>query len=138
MKTQKQVISERPTYARLIRAVIRNIGIESVQDVVNHGIDGGFNGFIYTADTVRFFEAHKNQIMQLAEEQARDFGQGVLDMIRGFNCLQTQGKPDYTTSEIAKGIFAGGQGWDMSADARIIQNAMAWYAAEEVCRWFVE
>lgn len=138
MKTQKQVIAEHLEYTRLIRAVIHNIGIESVQDVVNHGIAGGFNGFIYTGDTVRFFENHKKLIMQLAEEQSQEFGGDALDMIRGFNCLSSREKPDYTASEIAKALYAGGRGGDMSENARTIQNAMTWYAAEEVCRWFAE
>ena len=30
--------------------------ISEVQDIVNHGITGGFNGFIYTAELVEFFD----------------------------------------------------------------------------------
>ena len=41
MKTLAQVVKENPQYSQLIRAVVRNIGEESIADVNNNGIDGG-------------------------------------------------------------------------------------------------
>jgi len=52
MKTLKQVITDNSDYKTLINAVISRIGMDSVSDVVNHGIDGGFSGFIYYTETM--------------------------------------------------------------------------------------
>ena len=36
---------------------------QTVRDIINHGIDGGFNGFIYTAELEKFYDANKERIM---------------------------------------------------------------------------
>ena len=134
--TKKEVIENRPEYKTLINAVIRRVGMDSVQDINNHGVDGGFGGFIYYTDTVKFYNRYKKQILQMAEEMAADLGEGdMLSMIQNFNCLSSgrypDRKPDYTQTEIAQALFSGkGECVDQ------IKNAMAWYAAEEVCRMF--
>ena len=46
MLSKKQVIANNPQYKTLINAVYSRIGKDSIEDVVNHGINGGFNGFI--------------------------------------------------------------------------------------------
>jgi hypothetical protein len=56
-------------------------------------------------------------------------GIDILEMIRGFRCLGNKGKPDYTATEIAEAIYAG-----TGECADTIQNAMAWFALEEVAR----
>lgn len=89
MKTKKQVLSERSDYSKLINAVISRIGMESVEDVVNHGIDGGFSGFIYTADTVKFWKTYKKDIMKMAQEMAADWGESLLEMIGALVALNT-------------------------------------------------
>jgi hypothetical protein len=127
MKTLKQVLLDNSEYKTLINAIIKRIGVRNVSDVINHGIDGGFNGFIHTADTTHFFRRHKSQIMQLARNLSDDMGEDLLSMIQNFNCL---GK-DFSMAEIAETIFA-----NSGTDAQQIQNAMAWFAAEEVCRMF--
>lgn len=128
MKTKTQVLKEWAEYRTLINAVISRLGMDSVEDVQNHGVGGGFSGFIYYNDTVRFFNRHKKQIMKLADNLANECGVGVLELIQGFNCLR-----DFklTVDEIAKAIYTG-KG-EMTAQ---IKNAMAWFAAEEVCRFF--
>jgi hypothetical protein len=137
MKTLEQVTHERPEYKRLINDVINNIGIESVEDVINHGIDGGFNGFIYTADTVAFYKKHKKAIITLAKEMAYDMGENIREMIGGFNCLKYY---DYKTSK-----WIEEEGQDVIGETvygnkvdDMVANALAWFAAEEVCRMFEE
>lgn len=132
MKTKKQVLTE-TTYPKLVNAVISRIGMDSVEDVVNHGIDGGFNGFIYYKDTVKFFNTHKKDILAMAKDMADSLGEDMLTMIAGFNCLSNNRKPDYTVNEIGEAIYAG-----RGEAADIVKNAMAWFAAEEVCRMFEE
>jgi hypothetical protein len=137
METKKQVIEENPDYKTLINAVLNRLGMESIEDVNNHGIDGGYGGFIYYDDTVAFFKRHRKIILRMAEEMAEGLGQDMLAMIQHFNCLcntrERPPKPDYSQNEIARAIYQGkGDGVTQ------IQNAMAWFAAEEVCRMFEE
>ena len=44
MKTIKKVVEENQDYRRLINAVVSRIGKESINDVNNHGINGGYSG----------------------------------------------------------------------------------------------
>ncbi len=130
MKTMKQVTSERPEFSRLIRAVVRSIGLDSVPDVNAHGIDGGFSGFIYTRETVAFFDKHRDDILNLAGEMAGNLGEDLLSMVQSFRCV---GK-DYSPTEIGEALFSA-----KTSDAiDVVRNGMAWFAAEEVCRMFDE
>lgn len=129
MKTITQVIKERPEYRSLIEAVVKNIGKESIQDVVNHGINVGFGGFIYYADTVKFWRKHRKIITRLAEEQWQELDyQNLLDMISGFRCNN-----GWTTDEVARAFYG-----NYNDEYERIYNCLAWYAAEEVCNWFME
>ena len=49
-------------------------------------------------------------------------------MIASFNCLNN----DYSVEEIAEAIYSPAE------DETQVQNALAWHAAEEVCRMFEE
>lgn len=127
MKTLAQIVKERPDQARLIKAVVSRIGKESIMDVINHGIDGGFGGFCCYCDTVRFFRTHRKVILEMAEELADDLGEDMLTTIQNFGCL---GK-EFSLTEIGQALFTNkGEMVDQ------VQNAMAWFAAEEVCRMF--
>jgi hypothetical protein len=135
MKTKTQVIKERPEYKTLINAVINNIGMDSVEDVINHGIDGGFHGFVYHTETIAFYKKHKKIINKMALEMASELGENILEMIGGFNCLKyydhKTGK--WTESEGQDAIGKTFYGNDLDTQ---VANALAWFAAEEVCRMF--
>jgi len=126
MRTLTEV-TKQAQYPRLVRAVIRKIGLDSIEDVNNHGVDGGFNGFIYHRDTISFFKRHRKDILALAQESADSMGVGMLEMIQGFNCV---GK-DYSIEEIGQAVYSG-----KGEASTTIKNALAWFAAEEVCRMF--
>ncbi len=144
LKTMAQVKKERPEFRALIGAVIEGIGgVERIADVINHGIDGGFGDFIYYADTVAFYKKYRKKINALAEELADEIGEGgVTEMVGAFNCIKSY---DYKTErwtdkddrkDIAVCLF-GGSLRNLTDDVRI-PNDLAWFAAEEVCRWFEE
>jgi hypothetical protein len=128
---------------KLIRATVAQFGgwerfTESAADVTNHGINGGFGGFVYCSETCKFFTKNRTMIMELAEEQAQQIGDGgALEMIQSFNCFSSGNypnrKPDYTQSVIAEAIYKGN-----GEEATQIQNGMAWFAGEEVCRAYVD
>ena len=130
MRTTAQVIEQTNIPASLVRSVVRQLSDkESFRDIVRGGIGGGFHGFIYHSDTVAFFKRNREAIRDMAREQAQDFGQDVVSMVAGFNCLTD----DYETREsIARCLF-GGRLTDADTE---VANALAWYAGEEVARAF--
>jgi hypothetical protein len=136
--TLKQLIENSNIPQRLIRAVIRQMGgwesfKGSALDITRHGIDGGFHGFIYNADTEPFAKRNRADIAIMASEQASEFGIGVIEMIRGFGCFRhdTQ-KP--TDAEIGSALYAGKD----ANDGAPVLNALAWYAGEEVSRAYCD
>lgn len=120
----------------LVRAVVRQSGgwqsfKESAPDICRGGIDGGFHGFTYTAETEAFARRNRADIAAMAQEQASDFGTSVTEMIRGFGCFRhNQQKP--TDSEIGQALYAG------QDDGYGVLNALAWYAGEEVARAYCD
>jgi hypothetical protein len=127
MKTQIKVNETR--FPRLTRAILRHLDREQLEDVARHGADTGWSGFTYYTETCAFYKAHKADILKMAEEMASDLGEDMITMIRNFNCLSTNRKPDYSQSEIAEALYSG-----RGECADIIRNAMAWFALEEVAR----
>jgi len=134
LKTTAQAISDSGIDSTLIRAVVRAIGRDAIQDVNAHGIDGGFSGFIYTADTVAFFKRHRKAICSLVSQAADDMGETAVDMVCRFNCLagRDSSQFDEFRPSVARCIY-GGRTTD---DDDVVMNALAWFAAEEVCRAF--
>jgi hypothetical protein len=106
----------------------------TLADICAHGLEGGFNGFIYTRETVAFFEANREHIVRLAEDMADDMGENVLDMIAGFNCLGGRGdakaRKEFLPSA-GRCIYGNGSVADGDYD---VADALAWFAAEEVAR----
>ena len=116
---------------QLKNAVIRQLGgKDSLEDIANHGIDGGFTGFIYYTDTVAFYKRQRKNILELAKAMASDFGQDVVSMIAGFNCLTDD---DETRESIARCLWGR-----VTDDDTQVANALAWFAAEEVAREYVD
>ena len=123
--------------ASLIKAVVRQMGgwqsfKEAAPDICRGGIDGGFNGFIYNADTEPFARRNREAIANMASYQAKDFGVGVMEMIRGFGCFRNGTPP--TDEEIGMALYAGKD----KEDGLPILNALAWYAGEEVARSYCD
>lgn len=118
----------------LKNAVIKQLGDkEYLRDVCEHGAAAGFPGFIYYSDTCAFYARHKKDINKLAEELANDLGEDLITMVRGFNCIKDQ----YRSSEIAKTMF-GRRSEQEKKDLCQIDNALAWFALEEVARYVCE
>jgi hypothetical protein len=130
MRTKTQVIKDRPELKTIINAVISNIGMDSVQDVNNHGIGGGFSGFIYYGETHAFAMKHRKTIVKILEEQADEFGQDVVSMVAGFGVFRNSPMDNEDKKELYRYLGFG------KCEQSAITNLMAWYAAEEVCRMF--
>jgi hypothetical protein len=129
--TMKQLIDNTNIPAVLVRAVVRQSGgwesfAEMAPDIANHGIDGGFSGWISYSDTHAFWKRNRVAIMGMAEEQAKDFGVGVLEMIQNFGVFRND---PITIDSLARALYQG-----KGDSVTTVQNVMAWYAAEEVAR----
>ena len=110
----------------LEKAVLKQLGgKESCQDVVNHGADAGYPGFTYYTDTCKFYKDNKAEIIQLAKEVASDGFQDLLIMVSQFRCLKDM---DLTPYEISLALENKGD----EDNITLVQNAMAWFALEEV------
>ncbi len=121
----------------LVRAVVDQFGgwedfERQAKDVTDHGIDGGFHGFIYHADTEPFARRNRSAIAAMASKQANEFGTSITEMIQGFCCFRNGHKP--TDEEIGRALYAGKN----LEDGVNVLNALAWYAGEEVCRSFCD
>ena len=128
--TLSQVIKDNSDYKTLINAVINNIGLDAVEDVVNHGIDGGYSGFIYYSETHAFAMKYRKLIVKMLEEMADSLGEEVVSMVSGFGVFRNSPMDNEDRKELYK--YLGGGRCEQST----ITNLMAWFAAEEVCRMF--
>jgi len=134
MKSIKEFAAQSHISESLIRAVVRQIGgwdyfQQTASDVNSYGAAGGFSGFTYYTDTVKFFNNNRAEIIYVARDMADQLGEETIEMIRSFNCL---GKK-YTGDEIGQTLYGAKR--DVNTQ---ISNALAWFALEEVCRSYVD
>jgi hypothetical protein len=119
---------------KLINAVKRNLGgdaNEQLKDIAKHGIAGGFGGFIYYRDTIKFFKNNRAEIIELVREMAQEFGQDPIEFVASFNCLKPA---DFETrEEIARALYG-----KLKADDTQVPNALAWFAGEQVARYVTD
>ena len=131
MKSKTQVLAENPQFKTLINAVYNRIGKESIEDVNRHGISGGFGGFIYYSETIAFYKRYRKLINSMAFDMAADLGENVVDMVASFRCVNDDNE---TRHDIGICLY-GGNMRSLKEDVHV-PNALAWFAAEEVCRMF--
>lgn len=135
--TMKKLIESSNIPAKLIRSTVKqcdgwNHFKEYAADVARHGASGGtFGGFVYYDDTCAFYRRNKRLILDFAESQSSEMGfKSLLEMIMSFGDVK---RDKYTQNEILNALYANkGDSVDQ------IQNLMAWYACEEVCRAYVD
>jgi len=111
----------------LTQAVINQYGnkkefLDSVSDICRGGASAGVSGFIYYRETIDFTEKNFDLIMAKLKEDAKDFGLGLIEMLKGFNCFN-----GLNEDEIAEGLY------NKDSDNRAsVFNGLAWYALESV------
>lgn len=119
---------------RLVFAVNEQMGgslQEYAADIANHGIDGGFSGFIYYSETAPFAENTntRQDIIKLLEEQAQEFGQEVSEMVAGFGVFRRDKMSETDRRDLYRYLS------ETSCKETKIPNIMAWFAAEEAARY---
>lgn len=123
---------------KLAGAVIRQFGgwenfQEKAPDVSNHGIDGGYCGFIYYTETVAFVKKHKKLIIENLTHFADEIGESFTKVIAGFNCLKNSG---ITDDDVITALM-----YPRSCDEYAVTqvyNALAWYAGETVAHEYTD
>ena len=133
--TLKHFIENSNLPARLINGVVKQIGgwqnfKDRADDVANHGAGGGYPGFTFNADTCAFTKKYRKEIADLAEQMADDLGEDVFEMIRGFRCVES----NTPYKSISRALYGGKE----TDDSTQLENALAWFALEEVCRAYVD
>lgn len=80
-------------------------------DIASHGADSGYPGITYYADTVHLYDKFSDEIWDMANVDAEEFGyRTTLEFIASFN--------------IARCVV----------DDDTFKNLMVWYAAERIAR----
>ena len=121
--------------AKLIKRVVAQFGgweqfKESAPDVTNHGIDGGFGGWIYYSETHEFAMKNRALIVELLEDTAAQMGEELVDMVSSFGVFRNY-KMDADDRKDLYKYLGGGR-----PQQGTITNVMAWFAAEEVCQTY--
>lgn len=131
MKNQQIKISE-TRFPKLTRAVLKQIGgdRETLKDVARHGAAGGFCGFTYYKDTSAFYRKNREEIKKLLGETSENYGEGLFSMVCNFVCLRDW---KVTEDQVAAVLF-GKFGEIDEEDETQIENALAWFALEEIAR----
>jgi hypothetical protein len=128
-----------------IRNVIEALGFDPVhatgeevkelsdvfKECSEHGADSGFSGFIYYSETIPFFIANRQDIVNHMEQTAAEFGTDIISMVQGFGVFRHSNKP--TPSEVGRAL------WDSKEyqELTTLYNVFAWYALEEISRtWY--
>ena len=119
--------------AKLIKRVVAQFGgweqfKQSAPDVTNHGIDGGFGGWIYYSETHEFAMKNRALIVELLEDTAAQFGEELVDMVSRFGVFRNSPMDADDRKDLYKFIGGG------RPQQGTITNVLAWFAAEEVCR----
>lgn len=142
--TVKECCKQNPAHAKLIRAVVKQLGgmntdtQQMMEDILSHGIDGGFHGFIYYSDTCKFAQKNQKAIVALLEEQADSYSKSALDnintvrMVQGFSVFRRDGMDKDDLKDLY--LFLAGHAG--RCKGHTVTNVLAWYACEEVCRMF--
>lgn len=151
--SQKDFVKKSRMDSGLLNAVVEQSGgwedfRESAPDVVENGIDGGFGGWIYYSETINFYRSNHEKIRTQLYGDAEQLDLYVVEYIKSFQCLKGL---EPTENEIVGAMLCCADPRDnhlpkfLEIEAeltdgiiRIIQNALAWYAAETACRSYME
>lgn len=130
-------------FTSLQQAVITQLGyswnnpcqelVDTLEDISKYGISGGFSGFIYYTETFEFCVEHGPEILKALKALANDLGMSTIELVRSFACIDS----DIEEEHILDAFFVckyRTETENIEDDGRMVCNALAWFAAEEVAR----
>ena len=128
---------------KLAQAVFKQLGgennvtdmleiIDTLKDIAKHGIQDGYNGFIYTEDSCNFFDKNKVEILNLIANDAQGFDINELEMINNFPTIKNSGEP-ITLQFFYEAMKNKGTGnEDNSYEYIDLKNSLSLYVANRV------
>lgn len=78
--TTRTLIVRARTFKDWMRANLKS----ELRDIANHGVDGGWCGLTYTADTVKLFDKYEEEIWGVLADMADNMGTNVLGLMATF------------------------------------------------------
>ena len=117
---------------RLVSAVLDQLEAEdsvTLEDISNHGVAGGFTGFIYTYEIIEFFEVNRPLILDQLKEDIKSMSENsILEFVKTFSCLPSE----VTTDDIGVTLWSD----DLASD-EMVAVCLAQYAAETVAKDYI-
>jgi hypothetical protein len=112
---------------KLANAVINQISLP-FKELLQYANDyrdatSGVSGFIYYDDTHKFAVKNRKAIIQLLEETSEQMDTNVIDLVKGFNCLEVDNED---LKDLYK--FLGGAKVEQCS----VTNALAWFTLESI------
>jgi len=101
------------------------------ENCAEHGANIGISGFIYYSETIAFFKANRQDIVNHMETTAAECGMDIISMVQNFGVFRNSDKP--TVEEVGKAL------WDSRyrEELKTLYNVFAWYALEEISHtWY--
>lgn len=122
--------------SRLQQIVIEQLGFselgndckQTLSDIANHGVSGGFGGFIYHSDTIKFFDDNRSLILAELASFGDDLGESAPDMVKNFGCLDSN---DFETMQAVDAVLMDIE-CENEGDEVQVKNALSWWACEHV------
>lgn len=109
--------------SKLEKAIIRKCVLEGLYSVRQGGADCGISGFIYYKDTCRFFQRHKEEILEMVKESADELGDSPMEMVKSFKCLE--GAEEEAIGQVLYGRAT-------HEDCDMVKNGLVWFALETI------
>jgi hypothetical protein len=139
MTTKRITVKDAMKCHPLAPAVLRQLGggadaVQSAIDAAEHGADAGFNGFTYYADTLSFARRNRELISQAVKDMADDCGETPISLVQGFGCLKDSKISEEAAAVALYGGKIGSRSECLLQDVEQVDNALAWFALEEVGR----
>lgn len=54
---------------------------DQLNDIVNHGVNGGFSGLIYYSETTALYQQYKDEVWEILYDEAEALGISILEML---------------------------------------------------------
>lgn len=122
-------------YGTVSKVVFKNTDLENtLKDISNYGINGGFSGFIYYNETIKFFNKLKKDIVEFANEEAHSIGYGYdnLDLLDDEDMKEVKNYLFRNFDVVTVSMITSFNGFEDVGDVDQLKNLMAWYVAEQV------
>jgi hypothetical protein len=77
---------------------------------------------------------NRADIIQIIEQYSDDLGEDIGKMLQSWRCIGT----DHKQSELIRSLYRSHKPSFEDDTDRTLWNGLAWFAAEEVARWFCD